>query len=94
MVNRNDDLGSKVSWYWVGIFSLYLFGCFVFVKGKCGRHIVTISINMATFTKIPDSETPVVSVNHLNKIAKINDNVYGGFTEYVVTIRISWKAHN
>jgi len=49
---------------------------------------------MATFTKIPDSETPVVSVNHLNKIAKINDNVYGGFTEYVVTIRISWKAHN
>ena len=39
---------------------------------------------MATFTKIPDSETPVVSVNHLNKIAKINDNVYGGFTEYVV----------
>jgi alpha-N-arabinofuranosidase len=39
---------------------------------------------MATFTKIPDSETPVVSVNHLNKIAKINDNVYGGFTEYVI----------
>lgn len=38
---------------------------------------------MATFTKIPDTETPVVSVNHLNKIAKINDNVYGGFTEYV-----------
>ena len=41
---------------------------------------------MATFTKIPDSETPVVSVNHLNKIAKINDNVYGGFTEYVNAI--------
>jgi alpha-N-arabinofuranosidase len=41
---------------------------------------------MATFTKIPDSETPVVSVNHLNKIAKINDNVYGGFTEYVLCI--------
>ncbi|KAG9686070.1 family 51 glycoside hydrolase, partial [Aureobasidium melanogenum] len=38
---------------------------------------------MATFTKIPDSETPVVSVNHLNKIAKINDNVYGGFTEHM-----------
>ncbi|KAG9821712.1 family 51 glycoside hydrolase, partial [Aureobasidium melanogenum] len=38
---------------------------------------------MATFTKIPDSETPVVSVNYLNKIAKINDNVYGGFTEHM-----------
>jgi aspartokinase-like uncharacterized kinase len=41
---------------------------------------------MATFTKIPDSEIPVVSVNPLNKIAKINDNVYGGFTEYVVVL--------
>jgi hypothetical protein len=41
---------------------------------------------MATFTKIPDSETPVVSINPLNKIAKINDNVYGGFTEYVVVL--------
>lgn len=38
---------------------------------------------MATFTKTPESETPVISVNHLNRIAKINDNVYGGFTEYV-----------
>ena len=47
---------------------------------------------MATFTKIPDTETPVVSVNPLNKIAKINDNVYGGFTEYVACLyRISWS---
>lgn len=38
---------------------------------------------MATFTKIPDSETPVISVNALNKVSKIDDNVYGGFTEYV-----------
>jgi len=38
---------------------------------------------MATFTKIPDSETPVVSVNPFNKIAKVNDNVYGGFTEHM-----------
>lgn len=38
---------------------------------------------MATFTKIPDTEEPVVSVDHLNKISKINDNVYGGFTECV-----------
>lgn len=48
---------------------------------------------MATFTKIPDSETPVVSVNHLNKIAKINDNVYGGFTEYVFCISSLQQYH-
>lgn len=48
---------------------------------------------MATFTKIPDSETPVVSVNHLNKIAKINDNVYGGFTEYVDGLYVSQLCH-
>lgn len=39
---------------------------------------------MATFTKIPDTETPVISINALNKISKINDNVYGGFTEYAM----------
>ncbi|KAK8198516.1 hypothetical protein M8818_006383 [Zalaria obscura] len=38
---------------------------------------------MASFTKIPDTETPVISVNHLNKISKINDNIYGGFTEHM-----------
>lgn len=37
---------------------------------------------MATFTKIPDDEEPVIEVNALNKISKIDDNVYGGFTEY------------
>lgn len=50
---------------------------------------------MATFTKVPDSETPVVSVNPLNRIAKINDNVYGGFTEYVACLyRVSWKSYD
>lgn len=39
---------------------------------------------MATFTKIPDTETPVISINALNKVSKINDNVYGGFTEYAL----------
>ena len=48
---------------------------------------------MATFTKIPDTETPVVSVNHLNKIAKMNDNVYGGFTEYILLI-LSLTMHH
>jgi len=38
---------------------------------------------MATFTKIPDDETPVVSVNPTHKISKIEDNTYGGFTEHM-----------
>ena len=38
---------------------------------------------MASFTKIPEAETPSISVNPQHKISKINDNVYGGFTEYV-----------
>lgn len=36
---------------------------------------------MATFTKIPEAETPSISINPQHKISKINDNVYGGFTE-------------
>lgn len=38
---------------------------------------------MTTFTRIPDSETPSISVNGKHKVSKINDNVYGGFTESV-----------
>lgn len=38
---------------------------------------------MATFTKIPEQETPSIALNPAHKISKINDNVYGGFTEYV-----------
>lgn len=36
---------------------------------------------MATFTKISDDETPVISVNPSHKISRIDDNTYGGFTE-------------
>jgi alpha-N-arabinofuranosidase len=36
---------------------------------------------MATFTSIPDGEKPSISVHPTNKIAKINNNIYGGFTE-------------
>lgn len=36
---------------------------------------------MTTFTSIPDSETPSISVNHLHTLARIDDNTYGGFTE-------------
>lgn len=38
---------------------------------------------MATFTKISENDTPSISLNPAHRISKINDNVYGGFTEYV-----------
>jgi alpha-N-arabinofuranosidase len=37
---------------------------------------------MATFTKISIDEQPVISVNPAHKISRIDDNTYGGFTEY------------
>ena len=36
---------------------------------------------MASFTRISDDETPSIIVHPDHKIAKINDNIYGGFTE-------------
>jgi hypothetical protein len=38
---------------------------------------------MASFTKIEESESPSITIHPSHKIAKINDNIYGGFTEYV-----------
>ncbi|TLD36933.1 glycoside hydrolase family protein [Venturia nashicola] len=38
---------------------------------------------MATYTKISESETPSISVNPRHKLSKINDNIYGGFTEHM-----------
>ncbi|KAF1361419.1 glycoside hydrolase [Lizonia empirigonia] len=38
---------------------------------------------MATFTRIPDGEKPSISIHPTNKIAKINENIYGGFTEHM-----------
>ncbi|KAF2453505.1 glycoside hydrolase superfamily [Lineolata rhizophorae] len=38
---------------------------------------------MATFTKISDEESPSISINAGHRIAKINDNIYGGFTEHM-----------
>ncbi|KAJ8117014.1 hypothetical protein OPT61_g1699 [Boeremia exigua] len=38
---------------------------------------------MATFTSIPDGEKPSISIHPTNKIAKINENIYGGFTEHM-----------
>jgi alpha-N-arabinofuranosidase len=36
---------------------------------------------MATFTRIPDDATPSIIVHPEHTIAKVNDNIYGGFTE-------------
>jgi alpha-N-arabinofuranosidase len=36
---------------------------------------------MASFTRISDEETPSIIVHPDHKLAKINDNIYGGFTE-------------
>ncbi|KAI4615297.1 uncharacterized protein J4E88_010454 [Alternaria novae-zelandiae] len=38
---------------------------------------------MASFTKIEESETPSITIHPSHKIAKINDNIYGGFTEHM-----------
>lgn len=38
---------------------------------------------MASFTRIEESETPSISINPSHKVAKINDNLYGGFTEHM-----------
>ncbi|KAJ4376929.1 hypothetical protein N0V86_006367 [Didymella sp. IMI 355093] len=38
---------------------------------------------MATFTSIPEGEKPSISIHPTNKIAKINENIYGGFTEHM-----------
>lgn len=38
---------------------------------------------MATFTNILESEEPSITINPSHKLAKINDNIYGGFTEHM-----------
>ncbi|KAL1633990.1 hypothetical protein SLS56_002581 [Neofusicoccum ribis] len=38
---------------------------------------------MASFTKIPEAETPSITINPKHRLSKINDNVYGGFTEHM-----------
>jgi alpha-N-arabinofuranosidase len=37
---------------------------------------------MTTFTRLNDDEVPTISVDPTAVIAKIEDNIYGGFTEY------------
>ncbi|KAF1997807.1 glycoside hydrolase family 51 protein [Amniculicola lignicola CBS 123094] len=38
---------------------------------------------MASFTRIEESETPSIIVHPTHKLAKIDDNIYGGFTEHM-----------
>lgn len=40
---------------------------------------------MTTYTKISDDERPSISIDPNFTIAEINDNVYGGFTEYATS---------
>jgi len=35
----------------------------------------------ATFTRIEEGETPSITILPSHKVAKIDDNIYGGFTE-------------
>ena len=39
---------------------------------------------MTTFTRTPDAKTALIDVSRVRKISKIDDNIYGGFLEYVV----------
>lgn len=36
---------------------------------------------MAAFTQISESEVPRITVNASQRIAKVDRNIYGGFTE-------------
>ncbi|KAF2635470.1 glycoside hydrolase [Massarina eburnea CBS 473.64] len=38
---------------------------------------------MATFTRIPSSTPPSITIHPEHTIAQINDNIYGGFTEHM-----------
>lgn len=38
---------------------------------------------MTTFTKVADTEIPVIEVDAAKKLSKIDPMIYGGFTEYV-----------
>lgn len=39
---------------------------------------------MTTFTKFPEGEKPLIEVDAGKKLSKIDDMIYGGFTEYVL----------
>lgn len=36
---------------------------------------------MVTFTRIPDDDRPTISIDPSAVLSKIEDNIYGGFTE-------------
>lgn len=43
--------------------------------------IVILHPTMTTFTKLPDGEQPLIEVDAGKKLSKIDDMIYGGFTE-------------
>ncbi|KAK4120504.1 glycoside hydrolase family 51 protein [Parathielavia appendiculata] len=38
---------------------------------------------MATFTRIPEGESPSITIHPSHKVAEIDKNIYGGFTEHM-----------
>jgi hypothetical protein len=52
-----------------------------FILVDCDRKEKSKYIVMASFTRIEENESSSITIHPSHKIAKINDNIYGGFTE-------------
>jgi len=50
------------------------------VSKLCGESTSRSDV-MASFTRIEESESASITINPSHKIAKVDDNIYGGFTE-------------
>lgn len=44
--------------------------------------------NMTSFTKVSDHDKPLIEVDAEKKLSPIDPMTYGGFTEYVVKLRL------
>lgn len=44
---------------------------------------------MTTFTRTPGAKTATIDVSSVKRISKIDDNIYGGFLEYVLHFTFS-----
>lgn len=54
---------------------------YLYLAFKLCDEIASKSDVMASFTRIEESESASITINPSHKIAKVNDNIYGGFTE-------------
>jgi hypothetical protein len=52
-----------------------------FILVDCDRKAKPRYTVMASFTRIEENESSYITIHPSHKIAKINDNIYGGFTE-------------